>query len=249
MANPRIKYDIDEIDEILDLYKKQLKKEGKLLTEFKSKSVSNFNKELVDNNVKRKNGKPFTLYKYHFWAGKQAKDGEYNYGKKRIMQKNDELSKSLEGEIKDIDIQDILCIIEKNYKNPTKMTNLICNYIRRQKKKTKRILDENIKLSEENQQLKNQLTKMDDCFTNIFFNSQFPNNSLNDMMTCQKSNDKFIQSELNNMFSDGLQRIEMLTNINYDCGPQTDNQLQNIINLDRKKRGEQRVKEAEDEGF
>ena len=26
-ANPRIKYDIDEIDEILDLYKKQLKKE------------------------------------------------------------------------------------------------------------------------------------------------------------------------------------------------------------------------------
>lgn len=255
MANPKIEYSKEEIDEILELYREKLKKEGKLLTEFKCKSVSNFNKELVDNNIKRKDGSPFTLYKYHFWAGRQGKDGDYNYGKKAIMEKNYELSETLHGKERDVDIQDILTIIERNYKNPTKMTNLICSYIRKEQKQKEKILEENMKLTEENQKLRNQNIKMQDSFTNIFFNSQFPGNSLNDMMTCEKSGDAFIQSELNNMFEDGLARIEALANIannystNKDNNPSKNKELQNLIQLDKKRRENERMEDFNNEGF
>lgn len=255
MANPKIDYSIEEIDEILDLYGDKLKKEGKLLIEYKCKSVSNFNKDLVDNNVKRKNGSYFTLYKYHFWAGRQGKDGDYNYGKKAIMEKNYQLSQTLCGKEKDIDIQDILTIIERNYKNPNKMTNLICSYIRKEQKQKQKILEENIKLAEENVKLRNQNIKIEDSFTNIFFNSQFTNNSLNDMMTCKKSGDAFIREELNNMFVDGLERINRLTNVvnDYsimeDTSPSENNKLDNLVQLGKKKREEKRMEDFENEGF
>ena len=75
------------------------------------------------------------------------------------------------------------------------------------------------------------------------------------MMTCKKSGDIFIQSELNNMFEDGLTRIEELANIannystnEYNNSPES-NELQNLIRLDKKKREDKRMEDFENEGF
>ena len=133
MAKQKTQFDIDEVNEILDLYKNKIRKEGNILTEYKCKSVSNFNEYLVEENVKRSNGEPFTLYKYNFWAGRHRSTGEYNYGKKIIMQRNEELQKQLSKEAKDLELQDIISIIDKNINDKNKMTALLCHYIKKQK--------------------------------------------------------------------------------------------------------------------
>lgn len=112
------------------------------------------------------------------------------------------------------------------------------------------VIDENIKLSDDNRNLKNKISILEDTYTNLFFNSQVPNNSLNDMLSLEKSQDKFICEELENMFEDGLNRFNMLANLDYDYATANENhRLQNIINLEEKKKQNQRLKELEDEGF
>ena len=250
MAKQKTQFDIDEVNEILDLYKNKIRKEGNILTEYKCKSVSNFNEYLVEENVKRSNGEPFTLYKYNFWAGRHRSTGEYNYGKKIIMQRNEELQKQLSKEAKDLELQDIISIIDKNINDKNKVTALLCHYIKKQKDKMKIVIDENIKLSDDNRNLKNKISILEDTYTNLFFNSQVPNNSLNDMLSLEKSQDKFICEELENMFEDGLNRFNMLANLDYDYATANENhRLQNIINLEEKKKQNQRLKELEDEVF
>ena len=52
------------------------------------------------------------------------------------------------------------------------------------------------------------------------------------------------------MFEDGLNRFNMLSNLDYDYATANENhRLQNIINLEEKKKQNQRLKELEDEGF
>lgn len=253
MAKPKIEYDIDEVNEILDLYKKKMRKEDKVFAEYKSKTISKFNEELVDNNIERSNGKTFTLYKYNFWAGRNRSTGDYNYGKKIIIQRNEKLRLQLSSESRDVEMQDIITIINKNIKNPNKLTSLLCHYLKKQKDRTAIIANENIKLSEENRLLKDKIRLLEDTYTNLFFNSQIPNNSLNDMLSLSKSQDKFICEELENMFDDGLYRFKILANLEYkdDSIENTAqfNKLQNIISLDEKKKEAQRQKELEDEGY
>lgn len=251
MAKPKLQFDVEEIEEILDLYRKKIRKEGKVLTEYKSKSISRFNEDLVNSNVKRSNGEPFILYKYNFWAGRHRGNGHYNYGKKIIIQRNEELRLQLTSEPKDVEMQDIINIIDKNIKDPNKMTSLLCHYLKKQKNKTAIIINENIKLSDENRHLKNKIILLEDVYTNLFFNSQIPNNSLNDMLSLSKSQDKFICEELENIFEDGLNRFNTLANLdsNLTEGLNPNNQLQNIISLKEKKKQTQRIKELEEEGF
>ena len=252
MANPKIEYDIDEIDEIIDLHKKELKKKG-LSMKLKPKSVSDFNTYLVENNIKRKNGDDFNHYKYHFWAGKQPTTGEFNYGKKVIMKKNEEMVEGIVGESKDADVVDIVTIIQKNYKNVSKLTSLIVQHFNKIKKTNKSLLDNNLKLEEENKRLKERYKKLEDGITTIMFNSQNPNNSLNDMLTFQKSQDKFISDELNMMFEDGNTRFEKLSNLSVEAlSPNSSNEvnnLQNIISLQSRKKVQERISSLEDEGF
>lgn len=253
MAKPKLEYSEDEINEILDLFKNKTKKEGKVLTEYKSKTISNFNEELVKDNVKRKNGEPFNHYKYNFWAGKHRGTGEYNYGKKVILQRNEELRLQAERDPEEVEMQDIINIVNRNIKNPNKMTSLLCHYVKKQKDKIATILGENIKLTDENKNLKSKIALLEDTYTNIFFNSQIPNNSLNDMLSISKSHDAFISEELENMFEDGLSRFKALANLDYSSvsteGSTQHNTLQSVISINEKKREMQREKELEDEGF
>lgn len=251
MAKPKLAYDVDEINEILDLYKDKVKAGGKILTEYKSKTISNFNEELVANDIKRQSGESFTLYKYNFWAGKHRGTGDYNYGKKIILQRNEELRLRAEQDPKNVEMQDIINIVNKNIKDPNKLTALLCHYIEKQKNKVAILLDENIKLSNENKDLKSKISLLEDTYTNIFFNSQIPNNSLNDMLSLSKTQDGFICEELENMFEDGLDRIRRLGNLDPTLteGSTQHNHLQSIININEKKKQIQRVKDLEDEGF
>lgn len=250
MAKPKLQYDIEEVDEILDLYKKELRKENKRLTEYKSKSISKFNELLVDNNTKRKNGDSFTLYKYNFWAGKHRSTGNYNYGKKIIIEKNEELRQMEMKSNRTVEIQDIINIVNRNIKNPDEMKNLLCIYLKKEKDKIANLSKENIKLTNEVRELKNKNQVLSDTYTNLFFNSQNPNNSLNDMLSLTKIDDKFICDELESMFDDGLSRFNVLANLDYDSSLSTNNHsLQNIISLNEKKMQNQRAKELEDEGF
>ena len=255
MANPKIKYDEEEVDEILELYKSELLK-NKLPLKLKTKSVSDFNTYLVENNIKRKNGKEFFHYKYHFWAGKQPSTGEYNYGKKAIMKKNAEINESILGADEEADMVDIINIIQKNYKNIPKLTKLIVSHFRGLKEKNKTLLDENLKLESQVRKFKIQVERLENGITTIMFNSQNPNNSLNDMLTLKKHQDVFISDELESMFEDGNSRFEKLCNYNVmntvdeNSEVKDDNiKLQNIIALENSKAKEKRKKLLEDDGF
>jgi len=251
MAKPRLEYDKNEVEEILDLYKDKVIAEGNILTEYKSKTISKFNEELVANNIKRENGKPFTLYKYNFWAGRQRSTNDYNYGKKIILNRNEELRLKAVGDAKNVEMQDIINIVNKNIKDPNKLTALLCTYVKKQKNKVATVLDENIKLTNENKALKDRIEILENTYLNIFFNSQIPNNSLNDMLSLSRTQDGFISEELENMFEDGLDRIRGLGNLDPTLteGSGQYNSLQNIINIAEKKEEMERMKQLEDEGF
>ena len=253
MAKPRLQYNTEEIDEILDLYAKSIKKSGKLLTEFKSKTISKFNEKLVNDRTKRRNGEIFNLYRYNFWAGKNRSTGEYNYGKKIIIQRNEELLNKLTKANTMVEMQDVINIINRNIKTPNKMTELLCIYLKKEKDKVSTLINENIELTNQVRNLKSKNQMLTDIYTNLFFNSQNPNNSLYDMLSLKKMNDKFICEELEHMYDDGLERFKILANLDFNqpttYTKDTTYYLQNLVNLEEEKRKLQKIKDLEDEGF
>lgn len=249
MANPRINYDVDEIDEIIKLYIKKQAELGHIITKYGSSTLSKFNQKLVDDNIKRENGKSFKLYKYHFWAGKQP-NGEYNYGKKKIIELNEELKTELVGDVEAPELNDIILIVNKNYKNPQKLIKLLSVYFFKQDTKIKNLLGENLKLVEQNNKLVNKSKHLEDGITRIMFDSQSAHNSLSNMFNLEKSQDSFILEELNYMFDNDLSKLERLTNIGSSNTQTNENSsLSNVIEIQKQKLKAKKQQKFEEDGF
>lgn len=238
MSVTAIKYDVDEVDEIIKLFEKS---KGGFVAKLTIKQVFEFNEKIGENHkYKRVNGQLFTKYSRHFWYGTTT-NGEYCYGKKRILELNKFKQEQLDEDYIESDLNDILLIVKDNHKSPQKMELLLRKYLNRMSKKYNGINKTNERLLKENKDLKNTVIEIQDAMTNIMFLSQSPYNSLNDMLNVVNDGDKYITFEIENMWDDGTKRLEMLSSL-------SNNVNNNVVDIKEKVR-EQRKKDYEARGL
>lgn len=236
MAKSKTSYDIEEIDEIINLY---IKEQGIVDSELKFKSISDFNYKIANNEkYKRDNGDLYKLYKYNFWGG--GYKGEYNYGKQRIIELNEKNKVKVVGKEFNNDLADIVAMINSLHKKPQKLIQRMSNLFDKERKKTSQIEGELKRLKEVNYQLEKKIEALETGITNLIFYSQNPNNSLNNMLRLSKSGDSICYDELVNMFND-TNRFERVNS-------QKESDSENIISIDEINRLK-RLKELEDDGF
>ncbi|WP_055328855.1 hypothetical protein [Paraclostridium sordellii] len=93
--------------------------------------------------------------------------------------------------------------------------------------------------------IKNQA--LEDGITRILFDSQNPNNSLNNMLLLEKSQDVFIMEELKNMFDNDLTTLEKLSSLTNLKN--SNSSLGNLISLSEEKRKLDKKSKLEEEGY
>lgn len=222
------KIDVDkrEIDEIIKLRITELEGDVSKLT---YNSVWKFNQRISkDKNYKRYDGKNFTSYGYHTWAGKYK--NEYGYGKVRIdeikkdaMSKNNSSVDSNYFELMEManeefvsSMNDIILLVSDLHTQPEVLTRRLVKVFKRDKRTI-------IELEKENKELKEKLAieedknnKLETGVINLFFASSSPNNSMENMINLSKSEDSFSYNELKNMFNSDEERIRKLIKIKED---------------------------------
>lgn len=237
MAKSKTAVDKVEIDEIINLY---IKEQGGIVPELKYKALSNFNIEIANTpKYKRSNGELFKLYKYNFWGG--SYNGEYNYGKRRIMELNEKNKVQVVGKEFDSDMADIVAMINNLHKKPQELTRLMIKLFEKERKKAKETQIELAKQRELNELLIQNIEALEDGITNLIFHSQSPNNSLNNMLNLSKSADSICYDELKNMFGN-TDRFERFKTI------EIEKEKDNIVSIEELNRLK-RLKELENEGF
>lgn len=233
----RINVDIEEIEEIIELY---VKENGGIIQELKFKSISNFNNKIANNNdYKRKNGELFNLYKYNFWGG--SYNGEYNYGKKRILEYNSNIEIKVVGEEFSNGTNDILNLVNNLHKKPQELIKCLVKIYDKERtllEDTKKALEKEQTI---NKELQEQLKNYENGITNLIIQSQSPNNSLRNMLNLEKSADAICYDELKNMFNNNNERFKELIS-------QQDNTKENVISMDKLNKA-RRKSLLEDEGF
>lgn len=235
MAKNKTSFDMEEIDEIINLY---IENQGGFTTELKYKAVSDFNIEIVNCKHKRKNGQLFTLYKYNFWCG--SYNGEYNYGKKRIIEFNEKNKVQVVGHEFDSEVFDIITLINDLHKKPQELTKYLVSIFEKERKKHKEIKTQLELANKDILKLENKISALENGFTNLFFQSNSPNTSLDNMMNLSKSMDSVCYDELKNMFgnTDRFKR-------NINMIKEKEKSIINIEEIDNLRR----LKKLEDDGF
>lgn len=221
----KIEIDKKEIEEIINLRITELDGNVDKLT---YNGVWNLNKKISkDKKYKRYDGKPFTLYGYHTWAGKYK--NEYGYGKIKIDEiKNNAISKavenaksdsSLENEPLEFDINgeefgasmnDIVMLVNDLHDEPEVLTRRLIKIFKKSKRTIIELERENKELKENLSKEKDKNSKLEKGVTNLFFASSSPNNSMENMVNLSKSEDAFAYNELKNMFNSDEERIRQL---------------------------------------
>lgn len=207
MARKKKEIDKEEINEIIELYIKEVL--NGTISKLSNKGVSEFNKTIAQNpEYKRKNGSLFTLYKYNIWAG--TYNDEDCYGKARIkeIKKNNEIT--LMGNEFSAETSDINQIINKLYDKPELLVYQLTKMFSEERKKLLTLLSDNKKLEQEVETAKKQIALFDTAVTNFIYQSQSPSNSLNDMLLLTKEEDAFCYAELKQMFNSGGKQLSTL---------------------------------------
>lgn len=231
MARPRKEINEDEIDEIVDLYIKEILNGNEI--EISGSGVTKFN-ELIANNIdyKRKNGELFNLYGYTIWAGKYK--GEDYYGKKKIKEIKERNEVKVIGEGFNPVILDIIKLVDNLSKKPEVLKARLCKIFNRERTKISYLEKEIQKLKEDKVKLESKITLLDTSITNLMFLSQSYDNSLNDMFYMTKSSDGVCYDEFINIFNENNSRLNKLLNNNL-----IDNKNgKNIINMQIKAKSE-----------
>lgn len=196
MARAKREIDKEEIEEIILLKLEEL---GGRKSKLTANNVSKFNKKIANNeDYKRQNGKLFKYYGYDIWAGSYK--GQDYYGKIKLAEiKNSIDVVAMEKEFIP-DIQDIIILVDKNHKEPEKLSKKLVSIFKSDKKKIDKLNKELDKIKEENRRLKENLNDFKEGFVNMFLNSNQTDNSLVDMLTVPRAKDGYISQELQNMF-------------------------------------------------
>lgn len=235
MAKNKTTIDLEEVDEIVNLY---IESRGGFTTDLKFKAISDFNIKIVNDKYKRKNDKMFTLYKYNFWGG--SYNGEFNYGKKRIIELNEKNKVHVVGHEFDNEVIDIITLVNDLHNKPQELTKYLVSIFEKERKKHKDVENQLALAKETISKLENKIAVFENGFTNLFFQSNSPNTSLDNMMNLSKSMDSVCYDELKNMFgnTDRFKR-------NKDITTKKDESAIDIDEVDRLRR----LKSLEEDGF
>lgn len=209
MARPRVEINKDEVKEIIDLYIKE--ELNGIVSKLSNRGVCKFNEKIANNPVyKRKNGELFTLYKYWVWGGEYK--GEEGYGRLEIKERLEKNEVKVIGEAFIPDVADIVQLVNDLYTQPTKLIVRLRKIFEHERKEKELFKSEkdNYKQKYEDTLLKLQMHER--AITNLMFQSQSPDNSLNDMFNMCKPTDEICINELSNIFDNSQERLTLLIN-------------------------------------
>jgi hypothetical protein len=241
MARPKKTYDVDEVEEIVKLTLKSLNGIREKLT---PNLVWTFNKELGKDDKKlRENGKPFTVYGYHFWYT------ESEFGRKKIDEiKSAKASEGfiLAGESFVPEMKDIAVLVTKFHKRPDELIRRLNNLMIKDRDKLQMYKEQYENLKKENTKLKEKIdTQKRECLT-LFMESANTSNSLPDVLSLKRSDDDLLKDELYNVFGKDLDSVLSSLVSNKTAVSSDGNVIHITISEDEKLA---RIKELEGEGF
>lgn len=235
MANPKMTYDEQEVNEIIQLKLQQLGGVKKKLT---PNNVKNFNEEIAENPLYlRSNGQMFKKYSYTFWIDKNY------YGNKKVreIQEADE-EFNLAGEAFVPEVKDIILLVNKYMNNPQQLTQRLIKLFEGDKKELTYLRRQVAELHSSLDRAKNDLEQFKIGFVTVFMNSIESYNSLNDVLSLKKSEDNLILDELKTMFNGDFTTFKQEIRENAEF-----TQNKTLLRLSPSK-GD-KIKELEDEGF
>ena len=207
MARQKRQYDIEEVNEIIEMKLKQL---NGIIDKLSYNGVCTFNKEIANNTEYiRKNGELFKYYPYDFWGG--AYKGEENYGKVQIDKIKKERKVQYITGVFDQSVQDVILAVNDLHTKPEKLSAVLMNIYKRDKEKISALQKENLLLKEKNKELKEVIQTMEKAMFNIFYNSESAKNSLINMLDLKRSQDDFMSEQLGNVFCTQKELLERLT--------------------------------------
>ena len=150
MARAKREIDKEEIEEIILLKLEEL---GGRKSKLTANNVAKFSKEIANNEkYKRKNGKLFNYYGYDIWAGRYK--GQDYYGKIKLAEIKNSIDVVAVGKEFIPDIQDIIILVDKNYKEPEKLSKKLISIFESDKKRIDKLSKELDKVKEQNKRLK-----------------------------------------------------------------------------------------------
>lgn len=233
---PKLKYDADEVDEII---KMKLNELGGLANKLTFNNVKIFNDKIANNpKYKRADGSLYKNYGYTFWVSK----GYYGY--ETILKKKQSDEFKLAGESFLPEVKDILVLVEKFHKKPNILSARLVKLFEDDRKKLNHLLEQNNKLMEALKETKDELEQFKVGFASIFYNSANPHNSLDNVLALTKSGDPDIKDELKTMFNDDVDLFgNKSTVVNF---PKKAND--NVV-VDMQSIIEENLKELDEEGF
>lgn len=209
MARPKVKIDENEINEIIDLYITD--ELNGIVSKLSNRGVCKFNEKITNNpDYKRKNGELFTLYKYWVWGGEYK--GEQGYGKVEIKNRLEKNEVKVIGEAFIPEVTDIVQLVNNLYTQPTKLILRLRKIFEKERKEKELFKAEKEKYKKKYEETLSKLQMHEKAVTNLMFQSQSPDNSLNDMFNMSKSSDEICCNELSNIFDNSKERLNVLLN-------------------------------------
>lgn len=221
-----------EVDEIIALKLNDL---GGLKSKLTYNNVWNFNKNLVKDKVLNSEGKPFTLYGYTFWAS--SYNGEDYYGKAKIDEIKSSKEIVLAGESFSKEVQDILILVDKYKDKPQELSKKLVKIFESDRKKMDLLSEQNKKLNKEITSLREQKKQLEEGFTTVFYNSIYTDNSMNDVMSINKSGDSHMLESLKTMFNEDENKLNQILSPKKQGGTARSN----LVNLEQKMTAKQRL--------
>ena len=205
VGRPQNEYDIEEVDEIIE--KKYNSVEGDI-SKLSYYSVTQFNKYLTEKKFKNNNGNIFRNYGFYFWIGEYK--GKINYGKERIDYYKNHKQIHVGGELFEIDTTDIELIIDNNKDDLQTMKRRLVKVFK--KERSQNLMNEKqfIQMQKDIVYYKKLVEQYQEALLMLFYNSQYSNNSLNDVITLKKAGDNLIMNELSTIFDNDTSFINYI---------------------------------------
>lgn len=203
MARAKREVNKEEVDEIIYLKLEEL---GGRKHKLSANNLAKFSKKIAKNEeYTRSDGSLYNYYGYDFWAG-DYKGVDY-YGKTRLAEIKNSVDVIVAGKEFIPEVQDIIVLVDKYYKQPELLTKRLCNIFESDKQKITKLTDKINNLEEENKKLKEHLDDFKRGFATVFLNSNSTENSLKDVLSISREKDGYISDELQNMFKEDFKEF------------------------------------------
>lgn len=245
MARPENTWDEEEIEEIISLKLQEL---GGIKSKLSYNNVYKLNQKLCETNTKRKNGENFNLYGYTFWASSYK--GKAYYGKEKIDEAKASNKIILAGESFDVDTEDIILMVDKYHKKPEELSRRLIKAFKRDRQRIKALEQRSDELRQEVCNLRDDLKRFERGFATMFMGSNDENNSLKDVITLNKSEDKKILKELKNMFNNDESKIAQILSDSSNNDDISNKPITKVIDISNRTIDKAKaLSELEEEGF